>query len=126
MVAGLVPPTGGEIRWQDGGLEDRETRRRLRLLVQMIFQDPMSSLNPRKQVAQIIGEAPVFHGVVRRGDVDGYVQTLMERVGLDPSYRHRYPHQFSGGQRQRISIARARSEEHTSELQSLMRISYAV
>src|SRR3546814_3609314 len=73
----------------------------------MIFQDPMSSLNPRKQVAQSIGEAPVFHGVGRRGDVDGYVQTLMERVGLDPSYRHRYPHQFSGGQRQRISIARA-------------------
>jgi oligopeptide/dipeptide ABC transporter ATP-binding protein len=107
MVAGLQPATEGEIRWQDGGLASAEERRRLRLFVQMIFQDPMSSLNPRKKVSDIIGEAPLLHGLVRRREVDGYVQGLMAKVGLDPSYRHRYPHQFSGGQRQRISIARA-------------------
>jgi peptide/nickel transport system ATP-binding protein len=77
------------------------------LQVQMIFQDPMSSLNPRLRVRDIIGEAPVFHRLVRSDELDDYVDDLMLRVGLDPSYRARYPHQFSGGQRQRIGIARA-------------------
>ncbi len=77
------------------------------LQVQMIFQDPMSSLNPRLRVRDIIGEAPVFHGLVTSAELDDYVEDLMLRVGLDPSYRTRYPHQFSGGQRQRIGIARA-------------------
>jgi oligopeptide/dipeptide ABC transporter ATP-binding protein len=107
MVTGLVPPTDGEIRWREGGLENGAARQQLRLFSQMIFQDPMSSLNPRKKVLEIIGEAPVLHGLVSRREVDAYVVGLMERVGLDASYRHRYPHQFSGGQRQRISIARA-------------------
>src|SRR3546814_6291935 len=111
----------------------------------MIFQDPFASLDPRMRVEEIIGEAPRVHGVVARRDVADYVAETMIRVGLDPDFRRRYPHQFSGGQRQRIGIARAlavkprflvcdeaiaaldvRSEEHTSELQSLMRISYAV
>ena len=81
--------------------------KRVRLARQMIFQDPMSSLNPRKRVEQIIGEAPVLLGIVGRRDADAYVSETMTMVGLDPSYRHRYPHQFSGGQRQRIGIARA-------------------
>src|SRR3546814_7279887 len=73
----------------------------------MIFQDPYASLNPRMRVAEIIGEAPRHHGLVPVRDLDGYVDEMMLRVGLDPSYKRRYPHQFSGGQRQRIGIARA-------------------
>jgi oligopeptide/dipeptide ABC transporter ATP-binding protein len=106
-MTGLMPPTEGEVRWREGGQEDAAARHRLRLFAQMIFQDPMSSLNGRKKVADIIGEAPLLHGLVSRREVDSYVAQLMEKVGLDPSYRHRFPHQFSGGQRQRISIARA-------------------
>src|SRR5207245_5265111 len=63
--------------------------------------------NPRLRVRDIVGEAPVVHGIVARGDLDGYLDNLLRRVGLDPSYGRRYPHQFSGGQRARIGIARA-------------------
>ena len=73
----------------------------------MIFQDPMSSLNPRLRVQDIVGEAPVVHKVVSPSEIEDYVAQIMTRVGLDPSYARRYPHQFSGGQRQRIGIARA-------------------
>jgi peptide/nickel transport system ATP-binding protein len=73
----------------------------------MIFQDPAASLNPRMRVVEIIGEAPVVHGLVPSGEIDAYVCGLMEKVGLDPATRRRYPHQFSGGQRARINIARA-------------------
>src|ERR1700730_15537925 len=67
----------------------------------------MSSLKPRMRVRDIVGEAPVVHGIVAKAEVDRYVDTLLVRVGLDPSYKSRYPHQFSGGQRARIGIARA-------------------
>jgi len=67
----------------------------------------MSSLNPRLRVGDIIGEAPVFHGLVKSAELDDYVDDMMLRVGLDPTFKRRYPHQFSGGQRQRIGIARA-------------------
>jgi peptide/nickel transport system ATP-binding protein len=73
----------------------------------MIFQDPMASLNPRMRVADIVGEAPFVHGIVTRGERSDYVGQLLARVGLDPHYAGRYPHQFSGGQRARIGIARA-------------------
>jgi peptide/nickel transport system ATP-binding protein len=82
-------------------------RRAYELGVQMIFQDPYASLNPRMRVREIIGEAPVAHGLVRARDKAEYVAGLMRQVGLDPSFSQRYPHQFSGGQRQRIGIARA-------------------
>jgi peptide/nickel transport system ATP-binding protein len=75
--------------------------------VQMIFQNPMASLNPRMRVLDIIGEAPVVHGRIRPAQKREYVAELMNKVGLDPTYAERYPHQFSGGQRQRIGIARA-------------------
>jgi oligopeptide/dipeptide ABC transporter ATP-binding protein len=75
--------------------------------VQMIFQDPYASLNPRRRVADIVGEAPLAHGLVTRAGFDAYLDAQLHRAGLDPSYRRRYPHQFSGGQRQRIGIARA-------------------
>lgn len=75
--------------------------------VQMIFQDPQASLNPRMRVDRAIAEAPLFHGLIPSSGMDAYVSAQMTRAGLDPQLRTRYPHQFSGGQRQRVSIARA-------------------
>ena len=79
----------------------------MRLAVQMIFQDPYASLNPRLQVLQIIGEAPLAHGLVDARRQRDYVAGLMRQVGLEPALMQRFPHQFSGGQRARIGIARA-------------------
>jgi oligopeptide/dipeptide ABC transporter ATP-binding protein len=109
VLAGIMPQTAGEVLWR--GRDRRTLRgedaRTARLSAQMIFQDPLSSLNPRKRVVDIVGEAPVAHGLIPRRTKETYVADLMERVGLDASFRGRYPHQFSGGQRQRIGIARA-------------------
>ncbi len=85
------------------GNELRELRREM----QMIFQDPYASLNPRKTVGTIIGTPVRLHGTVKRGKVKGEVQQLMELVGLNPEHYNRYPHEFSGGQRQRIGVARS-------------------
>ncbi len=79
----------------------------LRPQIQMIFQDPFSSLNPRMTVQQIIGEPLVIHCQARGGELEDRVTAMMRRVGIRPEYRTRYPHAFSGGQRQRIGIARA-------------------
>jgi peptide/nickel transport system ATP-binding protein len=109
VVAGIHAPTEGEVLWQGrpmAGLAGAE-RRAMRLAAQMIFQDPMSTLNPRKRVVDLVGEAPRVHGLVGRADVRDYVAGLLTRVGLDPAVLDRYPHQFSGGQRQRVGIARA-------------------
>jgi peptide/nickel transport system ATP-binding protein len=78
-----------------------------RLAVQMIFQDPFASLNPRIRILDVIGEAPVIHGIVGSKERESYVSEIMQRVGLDASLARRFPHQFSGGQRSRIGIARA-------------------
>ena len=108
-VAGVHQPSDGTIRYRGNDVTTLRGKEALesRLKVQMIFQDPMSSLNPRLKVADVISEAPLYHGLIDRRQVDDYVSRTMQRVGLDPSYRQRYPHQFSGGQRQRIGIARA-------------------
>ena len=109
MAAGILRPTDGAIHYRGrnvAGLQPPQ-RREYELGVQMIFQDPYASLNPRMRVADIIGEAPVAHGLVMRRERGAYVAEVMRQVGLDPSYAQRYPHQFSGGQRQRIGIARA-------------------
>ncbi|WP_407945191.1 ABC transporter ATP-binding protein [Oryzicola mucosus] len=109
IVAGIIPPTEGVVRWH-GDNANRPSQvevRRAKPGIQMIFQDPMSSLNPRMRVAEIVGEAPLVHGLVPRRDINAYVDEQLVRAGLDPAYKKRYPHQFSGGQRQRISIARA-------------------
>jgi oligopeptide/dipeptide ABC transporter ATP-binding protein len=109
IIAGMLPPTEGEVYIE--GVERRtlagQAARRARLNTQIIFQDPMSSLNPRKRVIDIIGEAPLAHGLIARSEKRAYVEDLLVTVGLDPSMAGRYPHQFSGGQRQRIGIARA-------------------
>ena len=109
MVAGLAAPSDGRIVYngQDvAGLKGAAARDAA-LKIQMIFQDPMSSLNPRMRVRDIVGEAPRVHGIVPKGDVDGYVEDILNQVGLDPATAKRYPHQFSGGQRARVGIARA-------------------
>ena len=109
MVAGILPPTDGSIVF-DGvdiaGMQGAQARRAA-LEIQMIFQDPFASLNPRMRVEQIVGEAPLFHGITDRAGLPDYVDDILRRTGLDPSLKRRYPHQFSGGQRQRIGIARA-------------------
>lgn len=111
LLAGLLPPSGGEVLI-DGksldGLGDAERRRAL-LDIQMIFQDPFSSLNPRMTVEQIVSEAPIYHGHITARQRDEFVDELHTKVGLDPGLKQRYPHQFSGGQRQRVGIARALS-----------------
>ncbi len=99
MVAGILPPSAGALRYRG--------EQRIGLQVQMIFQDPFASLNPRMRVEDIVGEAPLVHGIVRREALDDYLDQLFARCGLDPSYKKRFPHQFSGGQRSRIGIARA-------------------
>lgn len=95
-----------EFRGQDVHKLSKRNRDRVNLSIQMIFQDPYSSLNPRQRVTQIVGEAPSVHGMVE-GDLDDYVCEMMKQAGLHPALRNRFPHQFSGGQRQRIGIARA-------------------
>ncbi len=109
VVAGIHPASDGIVRFRgkDVAAMTPAEEREWALQVQMIFQDPMSSLNPRLRVRDVIGEAPLFHGLIKADELDDYVDEMMLRVGLDPSYRRRYPHQFSGGQRQRIGIARA-------------------
>jgi len=109
MVAGIMPPSQGEVRFkgQDIAKLPPGKAKAAMLKVQMIFQDPYSSLNPRLRVADIIGEAPLVHGLVRRRELDAYVDEQLSQAGLDPAFRRRYPHQFSGGQRQRVGIARA-------------------
>jgi len=109
MIAGILEPTSGQISFKGRDLDELEDAeaQRAKLAVQMIFQDPFSSLNPRQRVAGIIGEAPLFHKIVPRNELSGYVDEMLQRVGLDPEFKRRYPHQFSGGQRQRIGIARA-------------------
>lgn len=109
IIAGILPATTGDVLFQgkDTSSLAGSQRRAATLAVQMIFQDPFASLNPRMRVEQIIGEAPLVHGLVDRAGLSAYVDDIMRRVGLDPSLKRRYPHQFSGGQRQRIGIARA-------------------
>jgi len=109
LAAGLHAPTAGKRFWRGrdvASLAPAE-QRRMRLAIQMIFQDPYASLNPRLRVQDIVGEAPVVHGLVPDAAQRDYVAGVLERVGLDPSLMRRFPHQFSGGQRARIGIARA-------------------
>jgi oligopeptide transport system ATP-binding protein len=105
----LITPTSGSVRFCGEELVGRSRRsmRPVRRQMQMIFQDPYASLNPRKRIGQIIGEPIALHGLESGRDVDKRVQDLLDRVGLSPEHASRYPHEFSGGQRQRIGIARA-------------------
>ncbi len=105
----LIEPTGGEVIYKNENIltYGTEKMREVRRNLQIIFQDPYSSLNPRMTIENIIGEALEFHGIAKGKERRQVVADLLVRVGLQPSYLTRYPHEFSGGQRQRIGIARA-------------------
>lgn len=109
VILRLQKPTEGDILFNDRSIlsMDKNELRQLRQQMQIIFQDPFGSLNPRFPVMDIIGEPLKVHTRMTRNEIDQRVVELMELVGLDPSRRYRYPHEFSGGQRQRIGIARA-------------------
>jgi oligopeptide/dipeptide ABC transporter ATP-binding protein len=105
----LIEPTSGEIQFEGKDLlkMDGETLRKVRARLQIIFQDPYSSLNPRMTVGEIIAEPIRNHTRTLRGEIRDRVSFLMEKVGLHPEQARRFPHEFSGGQRQRVGIARA-------------------
>jgi oligopeptide transport system ATP-binding protein len=105
----LTAPTSGSVRFEGQELVGRSRRelRPLRRQMQMIFQDPFASLNPRKRIGQIVGDPMELHGLASGADLKRQVQGLLDRVGLQAEHYNRYPHEFSGGQRQRIGIARA-------------------
>jgi peptide/nickel transport system ATP-binding protein/oligopeptide transport system ATP-binding protein len=110
LIMRLLDPTSGTIRFDERDISaiSRRQLKPLRREMQLIFQDPYSSLNPRKTVGAIIGEPFAIHGLEEgKGRRRTAVQHLMEQVGLNPEHYNRYPHEFSGGQRQRIGVARA-------------------
>lgn len=109
MAAGILEPTSGQV-YVDGVDTKHMNAQQLReslLRIQMVFQDPYASLNPRLRVIDSVGESPLIHGLTTKKELDQYVSLQLERAGLSASLRNRFPHQFSGGQRQRIGIARA-------------------
>jgi peptide/nickel transport system ATP-binding protein len=112
MIVGLLAPSGGTIEWDGNAINalSREARRSYRRDVQMVFQDTHSSLNPRKRIRTILGEAVVARGL-RAKAVAGRVSELLGQVGLDAQLLNRFPHELSGGQRQRVGIARALAME---------------
>ncbi|MFA9477503.1 ABC transporter ATP-binding protein [Phycisphaerales bacterium AB-hyl4] len=105
----LIPASDGEVIFDGRNVFDanRAEMKKLRRQMQIIFQDPVGSLNPRMTVARIIGEPIHVHGLASGSELEDRVASLLKRVGLHADHGHRYPHEFSGGQRQRIGIARA-------------------
>ena len=106
-IMGLVPPTRGRIRARRPRALPAASRMETARTVQMVFQDPYASLNPRQTVRRTLADPLRLHGVTDRAEVEHRVMDMMAKVGLRPEHADRYPHEFSGGQRQRIGIARA-------------------
>ena len=109
IAAGLIQQSTGQdfVDGKDVAQMTKQEQSENHLKIQMIFQDPYASLNPRRRIKDIVGESPFVHGLVSKKELDNYVSEQLERAGLSATLRHRFPHQFSGGQRQRIGIARA-------------------
>jgi peptide/nickel transport system ATP-binding protein len=111
VIAGIIEPTAGELYWKGRDVRTLSAaeKREAKLRVQMIFQNPFASLNPRMTIEEIVGEAPRIHGFIGRSGKSGldYIDEQMRRAGLPPALKSRYAHELSGGQRQRIGIARA-------------------
>jgi oligopeptide transport system ATP-binding protein len=105
----LYRPTSGSVYYGDSDLArlKGEDLRRMRQKMQMIFQDPYASLNPRMTIREIVGEPLLVHGIMKGKEIDDRVDQLLDLVRLNPGFASRYPHEFSGGQRQRVGIARA-------------------
>ena len=109
QITMIEPPTGGEL-WMDGANiaeADRATLKRVRPLVQMVFQNPYASLNPRKKVSSMLEEPLIINTDLSKSQRAEKAQAMMAKVGLRPEHYNRFPHMFSGGQRQRVAIARA-------------------
>ncbi len=107
-VLRLTEPTSGSIFFKGEDITKRKDMRPLRKEMQIVYQDPLSSMNPRMRVIDVVGRPLEIHGLVKgRKEKEEKVSELLERVGLSPDMMYRYPHEFSGGQRQRIAIARA-------------------
>jgi oligopeptide/dipeptide ABC transporter ATP-binding protein len=113
MLLHLLPPTSGRVLFEGQPLNDMTpvTRRRLRARMQMIFQDPYGSLDPRRRAGDQIADGILIHELADRATARTRVDDLLRRVGLDPTHADRLPHEFSGGQRQRVAIARALATE---------------
>lgn len=105
VIAGILPPTTGKVAIDSAPV--MESGRKVTTRVQTVFQDPFASLDPRMKVGDTVSEGPIAYGLTTKSEARKYVARWFERVGLDPVWVDRYPHQFSGGQRQRIAIARA-------------------
>jgi len=113
LIVGLEKPTSGEITWREKpiGSKDLTTLKSHHSIIQLVFQDPYSSLNPRQKIGQCISEVIKTHKLRAGNDIQKRVDELLLEVGISPDLQHRYPHQLSGGQRQRVSIARALASE---------------
>jgi oligopeptide transport system ATP-binding protein len=109
VILRLLPPTAGKVTFEGKSLFDLNARqlKAARRDIQVVFQDPYASLNPRMSVGEIVGEGLYVHGMTNKREREAAVRDLLKRVGLNQQHIHRYPHEFSGGQRQRIGIARA-------------------
>lgn len=109
MISQIISPTDGDIKFNDKNIVElpRQELKRLRKSIQMVFQDPYSTLNPRKKIGELIEEPLVVHKIGSKKERRQKVETLLDTVGINKRFYDRYPHEFSGGQRQRINIARA-------------------
>jgi len=109
LAVGLLNPDSGQRIWRGKDFDSMSAQEqfKVRLSVQMIFQDPYASLNPRMRAVDSVTEAPVYHGMIELQNKDEYARALFAKVGLSPEMLERYPHQLSGGQRSRLGIARA-------------------
>ena len=105
ILAGILAPSTGRVLLD--GASPMQAGHKITTRIQTVFQDPFASLNPRKRIGDSIAEGPVAHGIVTRAASGALVTDWLARVGLDPDFAQRFPHQFSGGQRQRVAIARA-------------------
>jgi len=108
-ITKILEPTGGDVYFDGRGIFElsRKEMKDIRPLMQVVFQDPYSSLNPRKNIRQILSDPFKLHTSLKRGEIEKEVDNLIKRVGLSTEHLYRYPYEFSGGQRQRIAIARA-------------------
>jgi oligopeptide/dipeptide ABC transporter ATP-binding protein len=113
LIVGLEKPTNGQITWREKpiGNKDSTTLKSHHSNIQLVFQDPYSSLNPRQKIGQCISEVIETHKLRAGSEIQKRVEQLLLEVGISPDLQHRYPHQLSGGQRQRVSIARALASE---------------